>query len=135
MPQTSAARSTALGMGISAARGAGLGVSSSAARGAGASVLQVPQTSLSSCAAAEFDDEFDHVTTVALPVKVTKETQTQRLHDDGLLGRPHVYVSLSGECYHTAVECYGLRSVEHPHRLRSCSFCCCALPKFSERRR
>ena len=73
--------------------------------------------------AAEPDDEFDHVTTVALPTKATRETQTQWLHDDGLLGRPHVYVSLSGECYHTAVECYGLRNVARPHRLRSCSFC------------
>ena len=42
------------------------------------------------------------------------ETQTQWLHDDGLLGRPFVYTSISGERYHTAIECYGLRNVEYP---------------------
>ena len=68
-------------------------------------------------------------------VKIAKETQTQWLHDDGLLGRPFVCASISGECYHTAIECYGLRNVEYPYRLRSCNFCGCALPKLSDRRR
>ena len=68
-------------------------------------------------------------------VAVAVQAQTQWLRDDGLLGRPIVYTSISGECYHTAIECYGLRSVEYPYRLRSCNFCCCALLKLSDRRR
>ena len=119
----------------SAARGADLGISPSAARGAGTPILQVPRTPLSSCPAAEPDDVLSRAPTVPTVVKVAVETQTQWLHDDGLLGRPVVHTSISGECYHTAIECYGLRNVEYPYRLRSCNFCCGALPKLSERRR
>ena len=75
------------------------------------------------------------VTTVPSLVMLTAETQTQWPHDDGLLGRPFVFASMSGERYHTASNCYGLRNVDFPHRLRSCNFCCGALPKLSDRRR
>ena len=69
------------------------------------------------------------------PAVINAETQTQWLHDDGLLGRPMVFTSVNGECYRTTNVCYGLRNVVRPSRLRSCNFCCCAAPKLSERRR
>ena len=75
------------------------------------------------------------VAAVPSPVMLTAETQTQWPHEDGLLGRPFVFTSMSGECYNTAIHYYGLRSVDFPHRLRSCNCCGCASPKFSDRRR
>ena len=70
-----------------------------------------------------------------LHTRFDAETQTQWMADDGLLGKPLVYVSPNGGCYRTVVDCYALRSVHQPHRLRSCSFCCCANPVLSSGRR
>ena len=119
---------------ISAARGADPGVSFSATRGAEVPASQA-HPGVASCPAADIVDLPDSFAIVPVLVKTDAESQTQWLHDDGLLGRPFVFLSGHGECYHTAVDCYGLRNVSMPQRLRSCNFCCCAQPKFSERPR
>ena len=68
------------------------------------------------------------------PVKIDAEAQTYWLRDDGLLSKPGLFTSPAGACYHAALNSYGLRSVRHPYRLRSCSFCGCPEPVLSDRR-
>ena len=72
---------------------------------------------------------------VANRVMFDAETQTHWARDDGLLSKPDLLTSPAGWCYHTALNCYGLRNALRPTRLRSCNLCCGASPVLDTRRR